>query len=374
MVHTVLARVQPGAIRFPPAPVPETRRLLLLAAAALSVAAVLAYFVLAAPIAASVLLGLGVLLAVVGLLQRRTAQMPVAVAAGAVPLPNAEQARLQRVLEDEVLPKYVEPFPNLNPQRQGQSRAPAALLPQPNERLGNSDYATYLRNCDNRVIDPRGQHGARHAARVAILSQVFWRLGTAFDANGERQLAGDPPPEQMVVGAAFHDAGRQAEGKDFWDADSAKLFVSWLQTRLDRQLDVSGQRNWLANKDPRDGRYNGLEHMSIHDADCLEIVRFGGPRSNFRWHNLALWNKPYATPLEQQTIRTTIRRLKDEWADFIDFVEDRISQSAHINREVLQNPATAYRRYMDILRQQVVAPIKRWPTLCDLLEPELSGP
>ena len=179
----------------------------------------------------------------------------------------------------------------------------------------------------------------------------------------------------MIVGAAFHDAGRQAEGRDLWDADSANLFAHWLRRDGQDANAVAAAREWLANKDPRDGQFTCWEHACIHDADCLEIVRFNGPRANFRWDNLALWN-PAGAPEEQcQSVQRMIRALKREWADFIDYVEDRIPEGAGIDQAILRAPASAYRRYGAILvtdfdREQHRG--RRWPVLGWLLRMELA--
>jgi len=268
---------------------------------------------------------------------------------------SQSQRDLTQMLESEVLPLYAQPFPE---------RTQVAARPSRHTRF--THYADYQAACSRHEIDPRGQHGARHAARVAILSQVFWRLEEAFDAEGLPSSSHSEPSSNMVVGAAFHDAGRQAEGPDLWDADSADLFAQWLQRRGLPTQQVQQGRHWLAHKDPRDRQYTGREHRCIHDADCLEIIRFNGPRRNFRWENLALWNLPGASVQQLQALRQTIGALKEEWADFIDYVEDRQPNAAGLNQPIYQNPASAYRLYTQTLAQRDAA--SRWPTLIALLQ------
>lgn len=138
-------------------------------------------------------------------------------------------------------------------------------------------YDEYLAAVEAGQIVARPIHGCLHAARVtlyaALLAQLHRRAG---------RVVAELHPLQMA--AAFHDAARQDEGRDRWDADSAALFAEWWRAR---GRDPEPWRTWLAEKDAPSAL--SLEHAILHDADALDIQRVAHIRNRFRPETLWLF-------------------------------------------------------------------------------------
>jgi len=140
----------------------------------------------------------------------------------------------------------------------------------------------------------RLKHGISHTTRVAIYVKVFANL---FKEFGIGQLS-ESELKLTQLAAVFHDAGREADGEDLWDLDSAVLFYLYAVkvARLEpKQIIpyVECIANKDANKDkpfykwseydldtgpkweevPFKSDYITLPIMALHDADCLDILR-----------------------------------------------------------------------------------------------------
>jgi hypothetical protein len=156
---------------------------------------------------------------------------------------------------NRVLPFYARPFsPNptyLN--KQGERVA----VPRPLYH-GQDTYSEYLAKVESGEIPARGIHGPRHAAGVALLA--CWLYGRTRSSG---------PLLPLALAAGMHDAARQDEGQDRWDAESAKLFREIFGEEID---DVKRYVHALEHKDSPGGA-DTLIRRIIHDADCLEIVR-----------------------------------------------------------------------------------------------------
>jgi len=110
------------------------------------------------------------------------------------------------------------------------------------------------------TFDPYGIHGRRHITRAVLFSELMARfyndLGLDVDFNGIRHAI------------AFHDSGRQGNGIDLWESDSADLCYSYLGSNglneeysyhVSRFIEKHG--DWSINK------------QIVQDADVLEIMR-----------------------------------------------------------------------------------------------------
>lgn len=73
----------------------------------------------------------------------------------------------------------------------------------------------------------RVDHGIQHVARAAIYAPVFVNLYRLFDHPEAKELT-DENVKLIQIALLFHDAGREGEGKDEWDEDSAIMLYCYL--------------------------------------------------------------------------------------------------------------------------------------------------
>ncbi|MFU8826710.1 MAG: HD domain-containing protein, partial [Brevefilum sp.] len=110
-------------------------------------------------------------------------------------------------------------------------------------------------------FDFSGIHGRMHIFRAVIFAEWISRF-YIFDQN----VPVDIFAVRMAV--AFHDAGRQGNGPDFWEKDSSQLCHDYLvQQRYDQSY-----ADFVAKLILKHGEY-GIEKRIVHDADVLEIMR-----------------------------------------------------------------------------------------------------
>ncbi len=119
--------------------------------------------------------------------------------------------------------------------------------------------------------DPREHHGNDHAARAAILSTVFAYLYHKY-APGVEVSAQDLALIQVV--AAGHDSGRQTEGPDVYDEESAKNVQTVLQNLgcTDSVL-LSDAKAAIAHKDSNPFETKPLMAKCVQCADSAEYTR-----------------------------------------------------------------------------------------------------
>lgn len=140
----------------------------------------------------------------------------------------------------------------------------------------------------------RVRHGIQHVSRAAVYAVAFANLYRRYGSIEALTLT-DEGMKLIQISVLFHDAGREAEGKDLWDNDSGLLLYYYLTQVLNvahekaklcaeaiANKDINktgyieliekenGELEWLTtiNK-PKKNIYQKL----IHDADCLDIIR-----------------------------------------------------------------------------------------------------
>lgn len=139
----------------------------------------------------------------------------------------------------------------------------------------------------------RKDHGLQHVARAAIYVPIFANLYSQFQGENLPKLTNDDI-KLLQIGALFHDAGREAEGEDKWDCDSAALCYFYLTLVLNvsrsRAIQIAEA---IANKDLHEDGYfklcendgeigwqivqapdsKSIYQKLIHDPDCADIIR-----------------------------------------------------------------------------------------------------
>ena len=139
-------------------------------------------------------------------------------------------------------------------------------------------------------------HGIEHVTRAALYIPVFINLYRKHGDPDALNLT-DEDVKLLQLAALFHDSGREAEGIDKWDNESAMLLYSYLTLLLG--VDATKAKlisEAIANKDiSPDGYFKIINYNNgkiewrwkaiasdhpkniyqkiIHDADCLEIIR-----------------------------------------------------------------------------------------------------
>lgn len=108
-------------------------------------------------------------------------------------------------------------------------------------------------------FDTIGLHGRRHISRAVFWAEWMLRFYT-------RHLLIPLDVEAVRYAVAFHDAGRQGNGKDIWEADSAQLCYNYL-IKLGKDTKYAHSvANLIVHKEKDLGQI-------VQDADVLEYMR-----------------------------------------------------------------------------------------------------
>lgn len=179
----------------------------------------------------------------------------------------------------EVQPLYLQKFP----------RSPAYTGPDGNKvtidqpHFGHSqkgedlNYDEYAKMVDNGLVPVRSLHGVMHGARVSLLSLMLIEM-LRKNGTGIGQ-----PPGLVALAGGFHDTGRQDEGGDYWDKESADNMRAFM---LKNKFDDSVIYEALAGKNSQQNP--SIVKNVIHDADCLDIMRLHPLNGGFRPELLSL--------------------------------------------------------------------------------------
>lgn len=124
------------------------------------------------------------------------------------------------------------------------------------------------------TFDPEGIHGREHISRVVLYSNIL--------ANVFRDQGATVDSHALYTTSALHDAGREGNGPDRWEGDSAKLALD----RLGAQ-GITDQRYLELAKGAIQGSatpLHSLEAVILKSADSLDIIRergLAGYNTNF---------------------------------------------------------------------------------------------
>jgi len=107
-------------------------------------------------------------------------------------------------------------------------------------------------------------HGRIHVSRALIFAEVMSRFysdnyGTDIDFDAVRYAI------------SFHDSGRQANGPDRWESDSADKCYDFLKEKDFLGKD-SGYGSYVGSLIEKHGNWDAHKKI-VHDADVLEIMR-----------------------------------------------------------------------------------------------------
>jgi hypothetical protein len=115
-----------------------------------------------------------------------------------------------------------------------------------------------------RTFDSFGIHGVLHAGRSVLLAEAMAR----FLARRDESV----PFWAVRTATAFHDSGRQGNGADLWEADSARLCAEHL-ARRHPECSAEERTNAAALIVKKSETTWTLAKQIVTDADVLEIMR-----------------------------------------------------------------------------------------------------
>ena len=107
-------------------------------------------------------------------------------------------------------------------------------------------------------------HGRLHICRSIILAECMATLYSEF-ASVDRFA--------IWYAVAFHDSGRQGNGIDVWEADSAANCYTYLQQKL---LIDQPRAQYISQFIVKKETLVDINEQITHDADVLEIMRLTG--------------------------------------------------------------------------------------------------
>ena len=146
-------------------------------------------------------------------------------------------------------------------------------------------------------ICAREIHGTMHSARTTLWGQVLRLICQKFSLNEPVH------PVLLALASALHDAARENEGRDYWDAESAKLLEIILKELHvpDELIKIYVQA--IRDKDPKDSLFTTLAQEILQGADCVEIMRLTG-REGFVFDKLHLYK---AHPEMQKVLKSFVK-------------------------------------------------------------------
>ncbi len=110
------------------------------------------------------------------------------------------------------------------------------------------------------TFDPYGIHGRRHITRAVLFSELMARfyndIELNVDFNGIRHAI------------AFHDAGREGNGIDLWESDSADLCHNYLLSN-----GLNDKHSYYVSRFIEKHGDWSIDKQVVQDADVLEIMR-----------------------------------------------------------------------------------------------------
>ncbi|HPE70542.1 MAG TPA: hypothetical protein P5560_14650 [Thermotogota bacterium] len=157
-----------------------------------------------------------------------------------------------------------------------------------------ADIFPYYREHEQ-SFDRWSVHGRMHIGRAVIFSEVM----NQYYLRNTDQI---PSSSAIRYAVAFHDAGRQGNGWDVWEEDSATLCAGYLEKILPPaeahsiglMISKKGKHTW------------NLDRRIVHDADVLEIMRpicGHGGRMGFRKGALRFLGKRDPEAIRNKQVR-----------------------------------------------------------------------
>ena len=165
--------------------------------------------------------------------------------------------RLSTTLQRDVLPLYAKLFPE----------HPKKRLGQPHYHRKGGDWAEYAAKVQSGEILARRIHGPTHAVRVALFGLALLNLGSRY--------LSEPSYDIVYAGLVFslHDCGREGDGEDLWEPESAYFIRRFLQAR-GYSIDAINEAFFaILHKDPENKIFTSPLTEALHNADALDLPR-----------------------------------------------------------------------------------------------------
>ncbi len=125
------------------------------------------------------------------------------------------------------------------------------------------DILPIYENHEN-TFDYNSMHGRMHICRCLIFGEFMCRYY-------HQETSMTPKVESIRYAIAFHDSGRQENGIDRWEQDSAQKCAHYLVSHPTISVQSHETTSNLITKEGR-GDW-GIEKRIVHDADVLDIMR-----------------------------------------------------------------------------------------------------
>jgi hypothetical protein len=187
-------------------------------------------------------------------------------------------------------------------------------------------------------FDGVGIHGRMHISRALIFAEVMSRL--YLDRQQEVDLYA------VRVAVAFHDAGRQGNGKDVWESASAALCREYVLSKANAEYALQ-----VSKSIEKGGGDWDIQQRIVHDADVLEIMRpccgHGGIQG-FQQDNLRFAGKrdPQAALFEKAAVlRARLIQEAWQWIQATEEIKYGLSASKTYLEDVLKVLKTGQKRY-----------------------------
>lgn len=194
-----------------------------------------------------------------------------------------------------------------------------------------ADYAQYQTSVRDTGIT-RTLHGAMHAARTALWTLLLGNLCSTPPSNEQRI--------RSATAAAFHNAGRQDEGVDLWDEESAALAKGYLTETGEIKESIAGIVQAISGKDepqddtlfdavfskwgtPASSPSLPIERALLHEADTMEIQR----------RRAILWGKEKFDFSKLSFLNMLVRNTIIDRADMIAFLREAKGFIRHTERD-----------------------------------------
>jgi len=121
--------------------------------------------------------------------------------------------------------------------------------------------------------DPRAAHGSDHATRMAVIAPVFAYLYHKYHPDYKEKVFRDLLPLIQFVGAA-HDCGRQTEGPDVYDDDSAAYAKGALiNLGITDKSSLAACIEAISYKDSNPMEKKGIVAKCVQNSDSAEFAR-----------------------------------------------------------------------------------------------------
>ena len=255
------------------------------------------------------------------------------------------QSVIGKILQSIVLPFYKAPMPRDVMRKDPKSGAYISL-----STVSEANYQKYLHDIQNKKIAARRIHGAMHAVRVTLLTQILLRV---YEKLGRKKLQ---DPVLLATAGGVHDIARQNDQIDYWDEESSLV----LETLLIRaNVDVSKRERYIQTikeKDPQNGKFSTDEQRIVHDADCLDILRVIS-KFSFKKNLLCFWEF-------RQGNEAFCDQLFDQIYNFIKLTDTPALA------QYLEHHSMEY--YGDVVRI-LFAGKEKFPLICELIDHDMQG-